>query len=178
MTKANYQCREMAVYPFPPIIPTTPLPPQHPQQQQHRAVFPSTSFLLLPPPLPLDHHSLLPHIQTRPLKHQDRILWLSSIPVQLNLDPNNNSHNSGMDLRRILISLDRSVADLKGRRRVDLAGHSNHNSVHHNSSNRVTRYQHRRCNLPNRPRIVIRIQTRVKLNNSSSRRSLMLLPIW
>ena len=177
MTKVNYQCRAMAVYPYPPTTPTTLQPHQHPQQQQHQEVYPSTCSLLLHPPLPQVHHSLLPHTRILPLKHQDRILWLSSIRVRLN--PNNNSsHNSGMDLRRILISLVRSVAHLKGRRRVDLAGLSNHNSVHHNSSLKVTRYQRQRCNLPNHSRTVIRTPTRIRLNNSNNRRSLMLLPIW
>jgi hypothetical protein len=177
MTKVNYQCREMAVYPYPPTTPTMPPPHQHPQQQRPQVVFPSTSFLLPPQPLHQDHHSLLLHTRILPLKHQDRILWLSSIRVLLNHN-NNNSPNSGMDLRRILISLGRSVAHLKGRRRVDLAGLSNHNSVHHNSSNRATRYQRQRCNLPNRPRTVIRTPIRTRTNNSNNRRSLMHLPIW
>jgi hypothetical protein len=179
MTKVNCQCREMAVYPYLPTTPTTPHPPQRPQQQQHQAVFPSISFLLHPQPLHQVHHSLLPRIQILPLKHQDRILWLSSIRVRLNL---NNNLNSGMDLRQILISLDHSVAHHRDRVRVDLAGRSNHNSVHHNSSLKVTRYQRQRCNLPNRLRTVIRTPIRTRLNNSNNnnnnRRSLMRLPIW
>jgi hypothetical protein len=177
MTKVNYQCREMAVYPYPPTTPTTPHPPQRPQRQQHQEVYPSISSLLLPPPLLQDHHSLLPHTRILPLKHQDRILWLSSIRVRLNL---NNSPNSGMDLRRILISLDLSVAHRRERVRVDLAGRSNHNSVHHNSSHKDTRYQRQRCNLPNHSRTVIRTPTRIRLNNNSNnnRRSLMLSRIW
>jgi hypothetical protein len=137
MTRASYQCREMAVYPYPPTTPTTLHPPRHLQQRPHWAVFPSIYSLLLPPLLPQDHHSLLLHIRILLLKHQDRILWLSSIRVNPN---NHNSLNSGMDLRQILISLDHSVAPLKERVRVraDLADHSNHNSVHHHSNNRVT----------------------------------------
>jgi hypothetical protein len=167
----------MAVYLYPPTTPTTLHPPQRPQQQQHQAVFPSISFLLLPPRLLQDHHSLLLHTRILPPKHQDRILWLSSIRVQLNLNPNN-SPNSGMDLRRILISLDLSVAHRRERVRVDLAGRSNHNSVHHNSSHKDTRYQRQRCNLPNHSRTVIRTPTRIRLNNSNNRRSLMLSRIW
>ena len=134
MTKGNSRCQEMVVYLCPPTTPTTPPHHQHPQQQQHQAVFLLISSLLLPQCLPLDHQCLLLHTRLLPHKHQDRTLWLSSIRVQPNLNPNN-SHNSGMDLRRILISLDHSVARRRERVRVDLEGRSNRNSVHNNSSN-------------------------------------------
>ena len=135
MTKVNSRCQEMVVYLYPPTTPTTPPHhQQHPQQQQHQAAFPLTYFLLLPLCLPPEHQCLLLHTRILPHKPQDRILWLSSIRVQPSLNPNN-SHNSGMDLRRILISLDHSVAHRRERVRVDLEGRSNRNSVHNNSSN-------------------------------------------